>query len=137
MRIALSLPVLLACAATVHPTVAAAQAVGEGTTRIQAAGSVEIAGDGPIRAIASHTGVTFALSARRNGAVAVRMPGFIAAEQARGVRGLLLLADGAEHFLTGTNLAYETFSVSVNRLGGALAGPKGGKSVAVVLAQYN
>lgn len=136
MRIPSSFLFLFAMAASGSgPT--RAQTTSAGTARIEAAGGVEIGQDAAARRIVSNVGVTFALSARSNGALAVGMPGFIAAGQAKGAHGLLLLADGAEQFLTGTNLAFETLSVSVNRpfVSGASQMRPGG--VTVVLAQYN
>lgn len=136
MRIPSSLLFILTFA-TSGAAPARAQTIGVGTARIEAAGGVEIGRDPKTRPIATDVGVTFALSAQSNGALAVSMPGFIAAGQAKGAYGLLLLADGAEQFLTGTNLAFETLSVSVNRpfVSGASQIRPGG--VAVVLAQYN
>lgn len=128
---------LLVSAATISPAHAAPQALGESTASIVAAGGVEIGDEAGTRRLVSNAGVTFALSARRNGAMAVGMPGFIAARQRAGARGLLLLPDGAEQFLTGTNLAFETLSVSVNRPFGQGASKVRPGGVTVVLAQYN
>lgn len=125
---------LLAAAAVVPSTAATAQVVGEATTSVQVAGGVEIAQNRATRPLVSHVGVIFALSARRNGTLAVGMPGFIAPRGGAG--GLLFLAN-AEQSLTGTNLAHETLSVSVDHAADARLGQLRRGDVTVVLAQYN
>jgi hypothetical protein len=123
--------VAAAAAAATEPLTA--QTVTVASTRIEAAGGVRILADSATDRLPAGGGVTFAVSSKADGSVAVSMSGFVR-QRRPALDGLQLTSDVHSQVLTGTTLSSETVSVSVES---AQAGAAGADTVSVILAQFN
>jgi len=122
-------------AALFSPAAVAAQIVSESSVSISAAGGVAVDDKVPA-AEARVRGILFRLSAGRDGATQVSMPGFIASTQSL-VRDPRVIADaGTPQAWTGTTTSHETLSLSFGHPNGGLSYGSA-YAISLILAQYN